>query len=367
MRVPHVAFLGAGSFAAAHAFALSALAHHYPDAPRPVRVAVASGTGPKARSFADRHGFAHVLSSEELWDRDDIDTLFVVSPNRLHHDHLTRALASESIERIYVEKPVCVTEAEEASLAGAVRSPGRVRVVQAGFQFLQMTSIRRALILWRRGELGRPVHFVARYLHGGYLDPEYRAVRGPRLAPTPEGGALVDLGSHALSLLVAFLGDGLEVVAARSSGRFPDVPLRSDLCTTVMLEDSRSGAGGTVTASRVSAGSGDLLELELWCENGCLRVSTGRPDVVEILRGPHCGESSRIHCGSDYGPVSRFPAATAPPGWLRSLVHAHYLFFGGSDPDALVPDLGHALAVQRLLGRSATQLDQRWNRTPQNM
>jgi predicted dehydrogenase len=348
MRAVHrVAFLGAGGIARAHAFALGALPYYYPEGPRGRKLAVASATAESRWAFADRFGFAEALSPEDLWARDDLEALYILTPNEWHAPHLRRALAMEGLERIYLEKPICVTRAEARELEALAADLPAGRTVQVGFQYLQMAPVRRALQLWHAGEVGAPIHFHARYLHSGYLDPAYREERRSRL--TAENGAIVDLGPHAISLLVAFLGNALRVVDARQSGSFPDVPPASDLCTTVLLEEEASGAVGTLLASRISAGAGDLLELELRATRGALRISTEQPDVLWLYRRGAPEGWRELYCGSDYAPATTFPGGRFPAGWLRSLIHAHYLFLGGEDPQATVPDLRHGLAVQRAL------------------
>jgi predicted dehydrogenase len=261
-------------------------------------------------------------------------------------------------DRFYLEKPPCAGSREEqelASLAGALPAG---KAVQVGFQFLQMGAVRRALSLTRTVPFGPPVHFHARYLHSGYLDAEYRKKRQGRLKPAPTGGALADLGSHPLSLLVAFLGEGLEVVTARQSGAFPDVPPGSDLCTTALLRDTKSGAVGTLVASRISAGAGDVLELEVRYTEGAFRLTSERPDVLETFHRPGRAGWTSLTCGSDYSPASTFPSPHVPCGWVRSLIHAQYLFLGGMDQEAVIPDLRHGLTVQRLIRRTAEVLDE---------
>ena len=120
-----------------------------------------------------------------------------------------------SVKRIYVEKPLCAGEEEERAIEKGLMPLAGERVVQVGFQFLQMPAVRLARMLYGEGKFGRPVHFRASYLHSGYLDKGYRSKRAERMKPAPVGGAAADLGSHAFSLLVAFLGDSLAVVDAR--------------------------------------------------------------------------------------------------------------------------------------------------------
>jgi predicted dehydrogenase len=351
-----IAFAGAGSIARAHAYALDALPYYYPGAPVIVRAIVASATPESRNLFASRFGFAEAMAPEDLWQRSDIDTIFILGPNELHYQHLIKAVEMKNIRRIYLEKPICVSAEEEEKIARLITALPADLIIQTGFQYLQMAAVRRALILWREIDFGDPIHFHARYLHDSYLARNYRDERRARLKPAPEGGAVADLGSHAISLLVALLGDGLDIADARQSGIFDDVPKESELCAVLLLSDSKSGAAGTVVASRISAGSGELLEFELRCTGGALRVSTNRPDILEFHKRDGDEEWRALNCGNDYMPVTRFPSASASAGWLRSLIHAHYLLFGGSDDRAVIPNLNHGLIVQQLIRRTAERL-----------
>ena len=57
----------------------------------------------------------------------------------------------------------------------------------------------------------------------------------PRLTPAPDGGAMADLGSHGISLLMAFLGENLQITSAVQAGRFADVPDDSDLFSLIVI------------------------------------------------------------------------------------------------------------------------------------
>ena len=354
MKDCRIAFVGAGAVAHYHAYALAALPFYYHDCPSVECLAVTSASTTARETFAARYSFQYALATEDLWERSDIDAVYILGPNALHYSHLTKALAMQNVKRVYVEKPLCTTEEEERAITRRFLPTANGVTVQLGFQFLQMSSVMRARSLWEQGTLGAPVHFRARYLHGGYLDHKYRTQRGERLKPIPEGGAAVDLGSHAFSLLAAFLGDGLEAIEALQSRGFQDIPPECDLCTLVLCRDGTSGAVGTVTASRISAGAGEVLELEIRGTEGGFRLSTESPDILEIFAASS-RESRIVNCSSDFGPYSQFPKRGCASGWLRSFVHANYLFLthsGGS----LAPDLRHGLVVQRLLRETAHRI-----------
>src|SRR6185503_4610106 len=112
-----VAFAGAGSIARAHAYALDALPFYYPSAPAVVRAVVSSARPESYRLFASRYGFADAMDPENLWQRNDIDTVFILGPDELHYEQLDRAVKMTGIQRIYIEKPICVTGEEGEKIA----------------------------------------------------------------------------------------------------------------------------------------------------------------------------------------------------------------------------------------------------------
>ena len=151
------------------------------------------------------------------------------------------------------------------------------------------------------------------------------------------------------------LGDELEVVEASTCGTFPDIP--SDLCTVALCRDKASGAVGTVMASRVSAGAGELLEIELRGTRGGFRISTEDAESLEVFSSSS-DKSEILRTASDYAPRSEFPKRAPLGGWLRSLVHADYLFLTDRD-DEPCADLHHGLAVQRLLRETTRRITMR--------
>jgi hypothetical protein len=89
------------------------------------------------------------------------------------------------------------------------------------------------------------------------------------------------------------------------------------------------------------------MAIELRGERGALLFSSSQPDTYETYLPD---EGRRKHeVNSDYQPLTTFPSDYAPSGWLRALVHNHYLFFGGDPVISFVPDLRHGIQVQRLL------------------
>jgi predicted dehydrogenase len=348
-----IGFLGAGGIARSHAFALNSLKYFYPVVPEIELEAVCSARKESSEAFADKFGFNKSLTFDEFKANTTINTVLILGPNKVHFEHFKMALEMPSVKRIYLEKPICSNQEEEKEMAQLAANSGKQ--VQVGFQYLQTASVREALDFWHSGKLGNPIHFDLKYYHGDYLQKSYRDKRQTRLTPAPDGGAMADLGSHGISLLTAFLGENLQITSAFQAGRFADVPEDSDLFSILSLFQPESFAAGTMSASRISSGTGDLVSLEIYAEKGMLRYSSHSVDYFEYYL-EETGQWTRQVVGSNYLPITSFPSGHVPPGWLRSMIHAHYIFLGGNDPKAFVPDLNHGLVVQRLVRETAKYL-----------
>ena len=345
-----IGFLGAGGIAQAHAFALNSLRYFYAEVPEIEFYAVCSARKESRDAFAAKYGFKKSLSIDEFKADTTINTVLILGPNNVHFEHLKMANKMPSVRRIYLEKPVCSNQEEEARMAKLAGETDKK--IQIGFQYLQTASVREALVFWQSGKLGKPIHFDLKYYHGDYLQKSYRDKRVSRLTPAPDGGAMADLGSHGISLLMAFLGEDLQITSAFQAGRFDDVPADSDLFSSLSLFHPETFAAGTLSASRISSGTGDLVSLEIYAEKGMLRYSSHSTDFFEYyLEGTR--QWTRQVVGSNYAPISSFPSGHVPPGWLRSMIHAHYVFTTGNDQKAFVPDLQHGLAVQRVVRETA--------------
>jgi len=348
-------FIGAGGIARSHAFALNSLKYYYNDAPDVELAAVCSAGKESRTAFAERFGFSQACTLDDFVKNGDIDTVFILGPNKVHYEHLRATLGMKGIKRIYLEKPVCSNTEEEVSIRKLVESNPSVRF-QVGFQYLFISAVREALLLWKSGKMGRPVHFDLKYYHSDYLRKEYRDKRVSRLTPAPDGGAMADLGSHAISFLIAFLGHKLSITGALQAGQFDDVPAESDLFSQISLIDDDSHAAGTLSSSRISSGTGDNLSFEFFAEKGAIRYSSLSPDYFEYFT-EESGLWVRQQTGSNYKPVTTFPSQHVPAGWHRPMIHAHYIFLKESRDEAVVPDIEHGLQVQRLVRETADHLE----------
>lgn len=355
MHKINVGFIGAGGIARAHVYAIQALKFYYNEVPPIVLESVTSARKESRESFAEQFGFNRAQTLEEFAANPNIEVVFILGPNKVHFEHFELALNMPNVHSVYLEKPVCSSLEEEEKMKQLLKLYGSKVKIQVGFQYLQTSSVREGLKFWKSGVLGKPIHFDLKYYHGDYLQESYRKKRVTRLTPAPDGGAMADLGSHGISLLMAFMGEQLQISSALQAGDFNDVPAGSDLFSSISLFEPETKAVGTMSSSRISSGTGDLVQLEIYAEKGAFRYSSKNPDFYEYyLEGSDNWVKKMV--GSNYQPVTSFPSGHVPPGWLRSMVHAHYQFFTGDDAESVVADLEHGLAVQRIVRETANHL-----------
>ncbi len=349
-----VGFIGAGGIARSHAFALNSLRYYYNDFPEIILEAVSSAKTESRLSFASRYGFRKSPDTEEFVSDENINTVFILGPNNVHYEHLKAVIEMESLKRVYLEKPVCSNIEEEIAIAELIKEHPDVKI-QVGFQFLFTPAVIEALAFWKSGKIGNPIHFDLKYYHGDYLQRKYRDKRSSRLTAAPDGGAMADLGSHAISLLIAFLDDNIHITSAIQSGNFTDVRDDSDLFSQISLFHNTTRAAGTLSASRISSGTGDQLSIELFAEKGSLRYSSLSADYFEYYL-EETGLWNKQIVGSNYTNITSFPSGHVPPGWLRSMIHAHYVFLTGNYANSYIPGIEHGLSVQRLVRQTSEKL-----------
>lgn len=355
MQKIHVGFIGAGGIAQAHIYSIQALKFYYNQVPNIILESVASARKESRNNFAEKFGFVSAQSVDEFATNKKIEAVFILGPNKVHFEHFKLALQMPNVKYIYLEKPVCSSFDEEKQMKELLEKADPTIKIQVGFQYLQTSSVREGLKFWKSGKLGKPIHFDLKYYHGDYLQKTYREKRVTRLTPAPDGGAMADLGSHGISLLMAFMGEKLQITSALQGGDFEEVPTGSDLFSSIAIFDPETAAVGNMSASRISSGTGDLVHLEIYAEKGAFRYSSKHPEYFEYyFEGTNQWIKQMV--GSNYKPITSFPSGHVPPGWLRSMVHAHYQFFTNDDSASVVADLNHGLAVQRIVRETADHL-----------
>jgi predicted dehydrogenase len=186
-----VAMFGCGWIQDFHVRGVQALGHEV--------VAVANHREESATAFAERHGIPEVTTDwEALAATRGIDAAVVSTPNYLHAPQ-SIALLEHGVH-VMVEKPMATSVAEcDAMIAASARGGASLMVAHC-WRFHDAVRMMRARI--DAGDLGRIVKTRGYGVHAGWGPSGWFAEK--RFAG---GGALPDMGVHAIDTARFLLGD----------------------------------------------------------------------------------------------------------------------------------------------------------------
>ncbi|ELY73451.1 oxidoreductase domain-containing protein [Natronobacterium gregoryi SP2] len=150
------------------------------------------------RQFAERFGAEPYETHEELVVDDAVDAIVVATPNRFHEPITVAAL--EAGRHVLVEKPLAHTlESAERIVEAARRSDA---VCMVGFHNRHVASTAMFDEHRMRGQFGDLTHVEANYVRRRGVPGPGSWFTDPDLAG---GGALIDIGVHALDLALYVL------------------------------------------------------------------------------------------------------------------------------------------------------------------
>jgi predicted dehydrogenase len=271
---------------------------------------------------------------KELLSDNRIDVVNICTPNNLHYEMLTGAIAAG--KHIYCDKPLVIDEKEAEAVANAAANAGLVCQVAFNNRFLPATLRARQLI--EEGRLGRILSFRAAYLHSGSVDPNKPI--GWKQDQDQAGGVLFDLGSHVIDLIYHLLGEYKRVMSHNVIA-YPYRPTREGDMKKILAEDASiiiaelaNGATGVIEASKIATGSSDELRFEINGDKGAIKFNLMDPNWLEFYDNtlPEAalgGERGfkKIECVQRFEkPGGAFPAPKSSIGWIRSHAHSLYSF-----------------------------------------
>jgi predicted dehydrogenase len=358
----HVGILGFGMIGKVHAYGYRNLPLFYDPVPLEARITHVVTSRPETAAKARRILDAEAAGTDfrEVTENPAIQIVHICTPNHCHREALLSALRHQ--KHIYCDKPLVATMDEAEAIRQALA--GYRGTAQMTFQNRFFPATLRAKQLIDAGLLGQPLEFRACYLHAGSANAD--APLKWKLTAAAGGGVIADLASHVLDLVAHFLGP-LAAVMAQTKIAYPQRPSTADPGQTaavdaedcvLALARTRSGAVGTIEATKLATGTEDELRLEIHGSRGAVRFNNMDPHHLEIYTAGAADQPlgglrgwTRIDCGQRYPPpASGFPSAKSSIGWLRSHVACLANFLQAvAEGRPAEPGLEQGIYVQHLM------------------
>lgn len=208
MKKVNVALIGAGYIADYHARGLQVL-------PDVEIVAVVGLPIEAAREFADKYGIKEAATEVTgLVDRDDLDAVIIGTPNKFHAPYAIEFLKNG--KEVFLEKPMAMNSEEGIQIAELAKTNNKL--VMVGHMWRFDTEVNYIKNVVASGKLGKIIKTKGYGIHENWGPSGWFTQK--ELAG---GGALADMGVHAIDTVRYILGDPMpKEVYAKVGTHFGD-------------------------------------------------------------------------------------------------------------------------------------------------
>lgn len=166
----------------------------------------------RAEAFAHKHQVpTAVVGVDDLVNRDDIDAVYIATPNALHADQTCRALRAR--KHVLVEKPMALSVHDAREMVDVSRSS--VRLLGIGFHLRYQGTHQRIRQILNDGILGDLAVIRGEWAYYQPNKESYTWQLDPEIAGA---GSVMGLGVHLIDLLCNFADAPVVAVTAEADG-----------------------------------------------------------------------------------------------------------------------------------------------------
>lgn len=307
-----IGLIGTGFMGKAHVFGFASAPRVF-DLPYELELhTVADVTAEAAARAAAAFGFAHATTRwQDIIDNPEIDVVDITAPNALHKEMALAAIRAG--KHVYCEKPLAPLAQDADEMALAAEAAG-VKT-QVGFNYLCNPMLGLAREMIAAGELGE-----IRGYRGIHCE-DYMADSGGAFTFRHDpagGGALADIGSHALATaeflcgpITRVMGDCVTMIGSRPDGKGGSRKVEVDDVGRAFLR-FENGATGSVEGNWIATGRKMQHDFEIYGTKGALAFSQEHFNVLHFFSTADAkGRQGfrRIEAGPDHAPYGLFCVA----------------------------------------------------------
>ncbi|HOZ48514.1 MAG TPA: Gfo/Idh/MocA family oxidoreductase [Candidatus Hydrogenedentes bacterium] len=233
-----------------------------------------------AKLFPMMKGYAHF---KDMLANEHLDTVSICTPNKYHQEAALAAFEAKC--HVLCEKPISVTLKEADEIIAAAKNARRKLMI--GFTHRLFEGPTQCKQLLKEKAIGTPFMIRVRFAHGGPYPGWAKSdwFYEPTLA---SGGALLDMGIHAIDLCLWLMGPAVSVMA-RCATLVRKIPVDDN---SVLILEFKNKALGYIEVGWTSKPG--FTGIEIYGTKGTLicdyrkglylcggKASAGRDSVVE--------------------------------------------------------------------------------------
>lgn len=311
-----IGLIGSGFMGKAHAFGYATATRVF-DLPYELELHTLADINDEAASKAAAAlGFSRATSDwRALAANPAIDVVNITAPNALHKEMALTAIAAG--KHVYCEKPLAPLAIDAREMAEAAEAAG-VKT-QVGFNYLCNPMLGLARDMIAAGELGEIRGY--RGVHAEDYMADSAGLFTFRHDPAG-GGALADIGSHALATaeflmgpaagpITGVMGDCVTMIAERPNGKGGKRRVEVDDVGRAFLRFA-SGATGSIEGNWIATGRKMQHDFEVYGTKGALAFSQERFNELHFFStADRQGRQGfrRIEAAPDHPPYGLFCVA----------------------------------------------------------
>ena len=307
-----IGLIGTGFMGKAHVFGFTSAPRVF-ELPYDLELHTVADITPEAAERARvTLGFAHATTDwRTIMANPEIDLVSITAPNALHKEMSLAAIAAG--KHVYCEKPLAPLAADALEMTLAAEAKG-VKT-QVGFNYLCNPMLQTAREMIRARELGQIRGYRCFHCYDYMVDPA--GVWGFRHDPAG-GGALADIGSHALATaeflcgpIQKVMGDCVTMIGSRPDGKGGTKAVEVDDVGRAFLR-FENGATGSVEGNWIATGRKMQHDFEVYGTKGALAFSQEHFNVLHYFSTSDAkGRQGfrRIEAGPDHAPYGLFCVA----------------------------------------------------------
>lgn len=244
--------------------------------------AVANRTHKKAVAFGEKYGVTKVYDTmDEIFTDPNVDIIYLTTPHNTHYPFMKRAL--ENGKHLLVEKSIALNSAELEEMVALAAQKGLV--LAEAMTIWHMPLYKELWRIVESGELGKVQLITVNFGSFKEYNMENRFFNR-HLA----GGALLDIGVYALSLVRSFMAKPPERVVSQML----PAPTGVDEQATILLQNDL----GQMATVALSLHSKQPKRTMVSCEKGYIEIMEYPRGDKAIIVDAATGEKREVCAGA---------------------------------------------------------------------